>query len=272
MSEGAVLYAVDGPVATVTLNRPDKLNVINQAVVDGVTAAMKTAEADKAVSVVVLKGAGRSFCAGYDLTREYPDGDANRSSALWWHEHFTKSLNFYLTIFDLRKPVIASVQGHAVGAGCWLTMVCDLTVCADNARFGEPEIRFSSSGSMVLMPWIMGIKRARELIYFGDQIDAETAKEIGLVNRIYPAAELEAATMRYARRLALNAPEALQRAKLAINRTMEEAGFKNALRAGVDVIAAIYAEETGVTRAFRDAVAKDGLANALRARNALFKE
>lgn len=272
MSEDAVLYAVDGPVATVTLNRPDKLNVINQAVVDGVTASMKKAEADRSVSVVVLRGAGRSFCAGYDLAREYPEGDVDKSSALWWHDNFTRGLAFYLTIFDLKKPVIASVQGHAVGAGCWLTMVCDLTVCADNARFGEPEIRFSSSGSMVLMPWMMGIKRARELIYMGDQIDAETAKEIGLVNRIYPAAELEAATMRYARRLALMAPEALQRAKLAINRTMEEAGFKNALRAGVDVISAIYAEETSVVRDFRAAVAKDGLATALRNRNALFRE
>ncbi|MBM3487770.1 MAG: enoyl-CoA hydratase/isomerase family protein [Alphaproteobacteria bacterium] len=272
MSEDAVLYAVDGPVATVTLNRPDKLNVINQAVVDGVTQSMKKAEADRAVSVVVLRGAGRSFCAGYDLAREYPEGDVDKSSALWWHDNFTRGLGFYLTIFDLKKPVIASVQGHAVGAGCWLTMVCDLTVCADTARFGEPEIRFSSSGSMVLMPWMMGIKRARELIYMGDQIDAETAKDIGLVNRIYPAAELEASTMRYARRLALMAPEALQRAKLAINRTMEEAGFKNALRAGVDVISAIYAEETSVVRDFRAAVAKDGLTTALRNRNALFKE
>lgn len=273
MSEDTVLYAVDGRVAYVTLNRPDKLNVINQAVVDGVTRHLKAAEADPKVSVVVLRGAGRSFCAGYDLAREYPDGDVeNRSSALWWHDHFTRGLGFYMTIWDLRKPVIASVHGHAVGAGCWLTMVCDLTIAAAGTRLGEPEIRFSSSGSMVLMPWIIGIKRARELIYFGDLIDAEEAKEIGLVNRVVPAAELEAATKRYADRLALQAPEALARAKLAINRKMEEAGFRNGLRAGIDVIAPIYATETEVSRDFREAVARDGLANALRARNARFKE
>ena len=95
-----------------------------------------------------------------------------------------------MTPWTLKKPVIASVQGHALGGGCELAMFCDLTIAADDALFGEPEVLFSQVGPAVLMPFIVGHKRARELIYFGDKIDAKRAHEIGMVNRVVPPAEL----------------------------------------------------------------------------------
>jgi enoyl-CoA hydratase/carnithine racemase len=151
-------------------------------------------------------------------------------------------------------------------------MFCDLTIAADDAQFGEPEILFSQVGPAVLMPWIVGHKRARELIYFGDRIDAKRAHEIGMVNRLVPAAELAAATMKWAKRLALIAPEALAAAKLAVNRGLDIAGLRAALDAGLDVLAPLYAAETEVGKEFDAIKAKDGLKAALAWRKQQFEE
>jgi enoyl-CoA hydratase len=115
--------------------------------------------------------------------------------------------------WEIKKPVIASVQGHALGGGCEIAMLCDLTIAADNAVFGEPEIRFADVGPAVVMPYFIGLKKARELLYFGDTIDAETALRLGMVNRVVLLVELGEVTLKYARRPALVAPEALYTAK-----------------------------------------------------------
>src|SRR5207245_5093423 len=139
--------------------------------------------------------------------------------------------------WDMKKPVTAAVQGNCLGVGCELVMMCDLTIAADDALFGEPEIRFSNVGPALVMPFIVGLKRARELLYLGDPIDAQTALAYGMVNRVVPRAELLTATLKFARRMALIAPEALAGTKLAINRGADAAGFRNAIRAGLDVLA-----------------------------------
>src|SRR5580692_5430791 len=167
---------------------------------------------------VVLRAAGRSFCAGYDISTGAADKDPWRHDALKWHAHLAESLEFEMMPWYMRKPIIASVQGHALGGGCELAMFCDLTICADNAIFGEPEIRFSSTGPGIVMPWIIGFKKARELLYFGDTIDAQAALQLGMVNRVVPLDKLREATLAYAQRLALIAPEALMATKLSINR------------------------------------------------------
>src|ERR1700686_1898000 len=118
----------------------------------------------------------------------------------------------------MRKPVVASVQGHAVGPGCEPAMFCDLPIAADDAKFGEPETRQSQAGPGFVMPWIIGFKKARELLYLGDMIDEATALALGMVNPGVPRAELPAATENLPRRLALVAREALATIKLAINR------------------------------------------------------
>src|SRR5581483_9797171 len=168
----------------------------------------------------------------------------------------------------MRKPVIASVQGHALGAGCELAMFCDLTIAADDAKFGEPETRFSQAGPAFVMPWIIGFKKARELIYLGDMIDAETARELGMVNRVVPRAELESATRKLADRMALIAPEALAASKLAINRGADAAGFRNALQAGIDVVAPLYVAETEVGAQFHEIAHKQGVGAAVKWRKA----
>jgi enoyl-CoA hydratase len=265
-----VLYEAVEKIGFVTLNRPDKLNALNMDLRRDLAAAFAQADEDASTSVVVLRGNGRSFCVGYDL-----GGSANeawRRDALKFHQRLSASLTLELTPWYMRKPVIASVHGHALGAGCELAMFCDLTIAADDTKFGEPEARFSQAGPGFVMPWIIGFKKARELLYLGDMIDAPTARDLGMVNHIVPRAELAEATLKLARRLALIAPEALAATKLAINRGADAAGFRNAMQAGIDVVAPLYAATTEVSREFRERAQKDGLPAALKWRKGQFED
>ncbi|PYO21691.1 MAG: enoyl-CoA hydratase/isomerase family protein [Candidatus Rokuibacteriota bacterium] len=266
-----VTYEADGRVGIVTLNRPDKLNAISVELKKTLVERFHEADGDATTSVVVLRAEGRSFCAGYDISPN-PARAARKGNALAWHASLSDDTALELTPWNMKKPVIASVQGHCLGGGCELAMVCDLTIAAEDALFGEPEIRFSNVGPVMVMPWIIGLKRARELLYLGDPIDARTALAYGMVNRVVPRAELKSATLKVARRVALMSPEALAGTKLAINRGAEAAGFRNAINAGVDVLAALYAARTEVGVKFDEIREKEGLGAALRWRAAQFAE
>jgi enoyl-CoA hydratase len=271
MTAQLVTYGVEGKVGIVTLNRPEKLNAITGELKALLIERLHEADRDAATSVVVLRAEGRSFSAGYDIAPN-PARAARRGNALAWHESLTDDVRLEMTPWDMRKPVIASVQGHCLGGGCELVMMCDLTIAADDALFGEPEIRFSNVGPALVMPFIVGLKRARELLYLGDPIDAQTALAWGMVNRVVPRAELHAATMKLARRMALMSPEALMATKLAINRGADAAGFRNAIRAGLDVLAPLYAGRTEIGMKFDEIREKEGLGAALRWRAAQFSE
>jgi enoyl-CoA hydratase/carnithine racemase len=259
-----VIYCADGKVGIVTLNRAEKLNALTMDMRLALEQVLKQADADAATSVIVLRGEGRSFCVGFDVGGGHdPAKSPWRHDPLKYHERLGTSMRCLMTPWTLRKPVIASVQGHALGGGCELAMFCDLTIAADDAVFGEPEVLFSQVGPAVLMPFIIGHKRARELIYFGDKIDAKRALEIGMINRVVARQELAAATMKYASRLALIAPEALVAAKRAVNRGLDAAGFQSALQSGLDVLAPLYAATTEVGKQFDEIRARDGLKAAL---------
>jgi enoyl-CoA hydratase/carnithine racemase len=270
MSQDLVLYETDAKVGFVTLNRPEKLNALSVDLRRELAATLTRADEDPATSVVVLRGAGRSFCVGYDLAGG-SGSEAWRHDALKYHERLGTSLALELMPWYMRKPVLASVQGHALGAGCELAMFCDLTIAADDAMFGEPEVRYSQAGPGFVMPWIIGFKKARELLYLGDMIDAPTALELGMVNRVVPRDDLSESTLKFARRMTLIAPEALVTTKLAINRGADAAGFRNAMQAGIDVAAPLYAAQTEVGTRFRELARKEGLGAALKWRKAQFE-
>src|SRR5205085_6995273 len=155
-----------------------------------------------------------------------------------------------------------------MGGGCELVMLCDLTIAADNAVFGEPEVRFSSVGPAIVMPAIIGYKKARELLYFGDTINVETACRLGMVNRVVPRAELRDKSLAWAKRLTLISPEALYATKLAINRGADAAGFSNRIHFGLDVVAPLYATKTEFGQRFREMVEAEGVPAAVRWRAA----
>src|SRR5499427_5660402 len=272
MPDTLVLHDVDEKVGIITLNRPEKLNAISAELQQQLTDAFARADADAQTSVVLLRAEGRSFCAGYDIGAREPATDDWRSDPHKAHEHLRPQLDFEMLPWTMKKPVIASVQGHVLGGGCELVMLCDLTIAADNATFGEPEVRFSSVGRAIVMPMIVGYKKARELLYFGDTIDAKTALDLGMVNRVVPLAELREASLRYAKRLSLISPEALYAAKRGINRGADAAGFRTALYAGLDILGPLYATKTEFGQKFRDIVQSEGVPAAVRWRSAQFKE
>ena len=272
MTDDLVLYDTDGDIAIVTMNRPEKLNAVNHALRTAVSEALIRADDDKAVHVVILRAEGRAFCVGYDIDTDSPERAARCFDALKWRESLTEDLRFEMIPWYMRKPVIASVQGHALGGGCELTMFCDVTIAADNAIFGEPEIHFSNVGPAIVMPWMIGFKKARELLYFGDMIDAETALQLGMINRVVPLDELEEKTLRFAKRMALISPEALELTKLAINRGADAMGFTNAMHAGLDVVAPLYAAKTDVGVQFTEIRQKEGLRAALKWRRDQFAQ
>ena len=271
MTQDLVMYTVDGKIGVVTLNREDKLNAISAELKRRLVERLHEADADPATSVVVLRAEGRSFCAGYDISPN-PARAARKGNALAWHESLADDVALELTPWEMRKPVIASVQGHCLGGGCELAMMCAITIAAEDAQFGEPEIRFSNVGPALIMPFIIGFKRAREILYLGDPIDAQTALAYGMVNRVVPRADLQAATLKCARRMALMSPEALRATKLAINRVADAAGFRNAIQSGLDVLAPLYAARTEVGAKFDEIRETKGLGAALRWRAAQFEE
>ena len=271
-SDQVLAYRRDGDIGIISLNRPQKRNALNRALSQALMEALAAADQDPGVTVIVLRGEGKSFCAGHDVERNDPEREKDRHHVIRTHHRLSRGLRLATAIWELNTPIIASVQGHALGEGCVMTMLCDLTIAADDALFGEPEIRFAGPATAMMMPWVIGLKRARELIYMGDMIDAAEAKEIGMVNRVVPADELEAATLKYARRLALIGPEALFCARTTINRILEAQGIRAAFNSSVDLIAPTYATESQVHRDFQAKVAELGLAGAFKWRRDQFKE
>lgn len=270
MSEQLVTYERDDLVSVITMNRPKKRNALSGELIDALVAAFRKADEDELTSVVVLAAEGLSFCSGYDL------GGADAAAlatadALRWHAHLSPELAFEMVPWYMKKPVIASVQGHALGGGCELAMFCDLTIAADNAMFGEPEVRFSKSGPGMVMPWIIGYKRARELLYLGDMIDAETALRYGMVNKVVPLDELKDATNKYAKRLSLISRESLVQTKLAISRGADVMGFRGAMQAGLDVLAPLYAQKTEVGKKFDQIAKESGVGAAVKWRSSHFE-
>ncbi len=272
MDKDVALLEREGAVSTITLNRPDKLNAINHDLLVRAVELFDEADADPESRVVVVRGAGRAFSAGYDIAAELEGDQSWREDPLIWRDYLHQCLEFEMRPMDIRKPVIASVRGYALGGACELTMFCDLTICADDAKFGEPEIRFSNAGPAMIMPFVIGHKRAREMLYMGDMIDAATALECNMVNRVVPAGELEEATRKYAERLALIDPEALYGTKQALRRGLEAAGMYTALKAGVDVLAPMYAATTESGAKFMEMSREGGLGAALKWRMAQFAE
>jgi enoyl-CoA hydratase len=268
-TEVLVTYQVEGPVGIVSLNRPDKLNAISSSLREQLSDALERADADGLTRVIVLRGEGRSFSAGFDLGA---DTDAWQHDALKWHEHLNTCLELQMLPWHMRKPVIASVQGHVLGGACELAMFCDITIAAENAIFGEPESRLSSAGPALIMPWIIGLKKARELLYVGDLIDAQTALQLGMINRVVLTSELGKASLAFAQRMALISPETLIAMKRAINRGAEAAGFDSAIHAGLDVLAPLYAARTEVGAEMQKMSSKEGFRAALRWRQAQFED
>ncbi|HEV3370838.1 MAG TPA: enoyl-CoA hydratase [Acidimicrobiales bacterium] len=236
-SSNVVLYETDGAVATITMNRPEVANAQDTELIDQLDAAFDRADADDAIRVVILTGAGKHFSSGHDLKAIVGDGEKDEwvqmretPEGKFFHEK-TMYYDRCLRIHDFRKPTIAAVQGSCVAAGLMLAAMCDLIVAADDAQFSNPVLRLSGAGvELLIEPWELGIRKAKEFLLTGDTIDAQEAWRLGLVNRVVPRAELTASTRALADRVALVPPVTAQTVKSTINHTATLMGKRDALK------------------------------------------
>ncbi|MEO8291857.1 MAG: enoyl-CoA hydratase-related protein [Actinomycetota bacterium] len=259
-----------GPVRRLTMNRPKALNALSGDLIEAMSQALDAAATDDAVRVLILRGAGRAFSAGYDL---HEDAGSMTKDSVGWYRDLQASTAQMLKFFDHPKPIIAQVQSFCLAGGCDLMMMCDLTVCSDDAKFGEPEIRFGSGVVTMVMPWLLGVRKAKELLFTGeDRIDAQEALRIGLVNRVVPAAELDAATLKLAEEIAKNDPFAVSMQKRAINAVWEGAGFREAIAANVALDTMIETADLPERVEFRKITTEKGLKDAIAWRDARFRE
>ncbi len=241
MSEEDVLYTVSDGVATITINRPKKYNALNIAVVERLREFFKQAEDDDAVRVVILTGAGeKAFAAGADIS-EFEGKDSKSVRPL---AENGQALCTYIE--SMSKPVIAAVNGFALGGGCEIAMACDIRYASANARFGQPEINLGiipGFGGTVRLPRLVGLGMAKELVYTGDQITAGEAHEIGLVNKVFESVEaLRDGAMALAKKLALKPGVAVRVAKQSLNNAWQ-LPLKESLEFEVDVFCEVFDTE-----------------------------
>ncbi len=226
MAEPKVTYELDGHVAWLTLNRPEVANAQDTGLIDELDAALDRADADDEVHVVVLAANGKHFSSGHDLKalvgdaepdewrklRDTPEGKFRHEQVMYYGR--CKRLH------DFRKPTIAAVQGSCIAAGMMLACMCDLIVAADDAVFQNPVLRMTGAGVELLVePWELGIRKAKEFLWTGEKIDAAEAWRLGMVNKVVPAAELRQRTAELAQRVAGVPPATAQVVKDSINHT-----------------------------------------------------
>ena len=255
---GRVMTAREGAVAVITLDRPDKLNAITPQMTAALGRALDDIEDDDGVGAIVIEGAGRAFSAGFDL--EAGEWDSLESIRREMETDFDMILRFW----DCPKPTVAALHGYCLGGALELALACDLAVAAEDTRLGEPEVRFGSGIVALLLPWITGPKQAKELLLTGsDRITAQRALEMGLVNRVVPEGQHRAAALELAREVAANDAAAVQLTKLAINRSYEVMGLRQALAQALELGIAAEASETEDSRTFNQILAKQGAKAAL---------
>jgi len=246
MSAELVRYDVSGAVATVTMNRPQYRNAQNAAMTQALDAAMLRAANDDAIKVIVLAGAGEHFSAGHDIGS--PGRDIHRSfprvaTTFWEHEDKAGAENLYVREQELYlgmcrrwrelpKPTIARVQGACVAGGLMLAWTCDLIVASEDAFFADPVLKMGIPGvEYFAHPFVMAPRLAKEFLFLGERISAARAREIGMINRVVPRAELEAETSAIAERIAKMPRFGLLLAKKAINQAEDRMGLRDVMDA-----------------------------------------
>jgi enoyl-CoA hydratase len=232
MSYTTLLYQVDGPLARVTLNRPERLNAIDRRMPGEIAEALAEANADPSVRVVVLRGAGRAFCSGYDLdwaTREANEA-LEREKGVWDpvadYRMMSANVRAYMALWESPKPVVAGIHGWCLGGGTDLALCADQIVATDDAKIGYPPSRIWGTPTTALWVYRLGPERAKRLLLTGDTIDGREAARIGLVGKAVPPERLEEEVDGLARRIALLPANQLAMLKLLVNQTFENMGLR----------------------------------------------
>jgi enoyl-CoA hydratase len=231
------LILIDHPrplVRRITLNRPEKRNALSNVLRGQVLDALQAADHDESVRVSVLRGAGKCFSAGYDISTDLSTDRPYLSAGGIgdWPRHLVEG---YFRIWDLAKPVIAQVHGYCLAGGTELASACDLVYVADDAAIGYPPVRSLGTPDLQIFPWTLGLRRAMEMMLTGDAISGKEAAEYGFATRAFSAAALEDNVLAIAERIALIPADQQQLNKRSVHRQMEAMGLRNGLRANTEL-------------------------------------
>jgi len=274
MTYETIIHEKSAPIATVTLNRPDKLNALSEELQLEVRDALEDAGSDDTIRVIVLKAAGRAFSAGFDIasaTRR-PDGVQMRrgflqgkgfSASAWWD-----------VFWNNPKPIIAQIQGYCIAGGLATATFCDLRICSDDAKFGAPEIRTGGPYIPAVWPWVVGMTKAREMLYTGNLIDAAEAKRLDLVNQVVPAEQLDEAVRIQAETIAKLPQATVEYNKKLINMAYELMGVRQVIDRSMELeaLALVSPESSPEIRQFDEIRAAEGLNAALKWNAARFED
>src|SRR5215207_9693300 len=186
-----IIFEKLGPVARITLNRPERTNALNQTMLGEIGEALDDAECDGELKAIIVCGAGSAFSSGFDLKEQM---ERQPSGVVQWRPILRNDFDTVMRFWHCPKPTIAAVRGACLAGACELALACDMTVAAEDAFFGEPELKFGAGIVVMILPWIVGPKLAKEIILTGEaRIGAQRAREIGMINRVVPAGDLDAA-------------------------------------------------------------------------------
>jgi len=264
-----ILYEKRGRIARITLNRPEKLNALSTALMQDYADALTEAEQDEEVRVVIVKGAGRAFSAGYDIEPGKP-GEYSGSPVMDDLVRMQRQTAKLTTAWNLRKPVIAQVHGYCVAGGNDVTGQCDVTIAAENAIFMQPNIRRLGLTWMHMLAYKVGPQWAKIMMLTGDSINGKEAEQIGLVAKAVPEDKLEEEVNRLAERMAQVPAELLALNKAAINRVYEEMGLRNVFNSLMELD--VISHNTKAVQDFRKMSEEQGLKAALAANEGPFQK
>ena len=257
-----IKYETQGPLAWLTLNRPDKLNAISTTMVAELNQALDKAERDDSVRVIMLKGEGRAFSAGFDLET---DSDMNDSVAL--RRELKTGFDIIMRFWDCHKPTIVAVHGYCLGSAMEMALACDVTLAAEGCRFGAPEVKFGSGIVALILLWICGPKRARELLLSGnDRVSSEQAEAWGLVNYVVAPSELLDRAIEMSHEIARNDSLAVRLTKQAINTAYEIPGMRKALQHALELDVIVESTGTEESQRFNEILENEGAKAAIASR------
>lgn len=269
----------DERVGRITLNRPEKLNVLSNGLLFELNDVLHDMEADHSIRVIILRGAGRAFCAGYDLTgggggpkRRYKGGDdKGRMLIMGVRTSMQQITDIQMYFWNMAKVTVASLHGYAVAGGCELAMMADLVVAAEDTQIGHPGHRgLGVARNGVIWPLVIGMRKAKELSYTGENILATEAERIGMINYAWPKDELEDRTIAFADRLATMSADHLAILKLNMNRFYENMGIYSSVRSSTEQDA--MAQMTEFAYEWRDQFAQNGFKAALKWRDDPYRD
>jgi enoyl-CoA hydratase len=270
MTRNCIKVEIEGPVASLVFNRPDVLNAFHNEAMNEITAALEELAADERVRVILVRGEGRAFSAGFDMKAS---AERDMSTIDRVQRQMELQFDFIMAFWDCPKPTIALVHGFCMAGAFEVALACDITIASEGTRFGEPEVRFGTGIVAMLLPWAVLPKHAKEILLTGnDKMDAARAHAIGIVNHVVPQDQLIPFGRRMAVDIAAAAGPSVFFTKRAMNRTYEIMGMRDALKASLDIDIILNSTPSAEKAEFMRLRKEKGLKAALAWRDARFSD